>query len=508
MFGMVRRILVLFICIYTFSTPAHAEWHEATSEHFIVATGGSERDAIRLSQRLEAVHWMLTLITGVTPQTNTQRVQIYLVDSLTNVRAAYGPGADARDVAGYYHADATGAVAVVPRGEGDFSTTILFHEYAHHFMLQYLDANFPPWLVEGFAEFVSTASFEREGHISIGKAATHRQYEIAEGEWTPTERMFALPNRADRRAGAASYGQYWLTTHYFLMNDERRVELNRFINALNRGVELQQAYGLFDGGIAALDNELRRYSHQRSFDGRLAQLPANVMASPVMRIMRPGEAAMVPLALQARRNLDENERRALLIQAAALSAQYPDDPAVSLLEARIAFDSRDWPAAEAASARALAIDPANGRAQIWHGWATLQRLAANDAPVQTSAASPARAEIIRGQNRNPDDPLGLIAFYDSFGLTRTMTPEIAYTGILRAVELLPQEDGVRMTAFTAAVNHHDLTRAARLIAPIAYSPHRTATQAHALALLQWVQSGAEGSPPVYVDLPPVELNSD
>ena len=60
-----------------------------------------------------------------------------------------------------------GAIAVVPRNTGTDGVftgqLVLFHEYAHHFMLQYAPAAYPAWYVEGFAEVVSTASFERKG---------------------------------------------------------------------------------------------------------------------------------------------------------------------------------------------------------------------------------------------------------------------------------------------------------------------------------------------------------
>lgn len=56
-------------------------------------------------------------------------------------------------------------------------------------MLQYSPAAYPPWFVEGFAEIASTASFERKDAITYGKPASHRQYELQQGNWIPIERL-------------------------------------------------------------------------------------------------------------------------------------------------------------------------------------------------------------------------------------------------------------------------------------------------------------------------------
>ncbi|MEQ1687419.1 MAG: hypothetical protein ABL874_02475, partial [Sphingopyxis sp.] len=127
-----RNWLITFIATALLPlTPAQAEWREATSEHFVVVSEGSERELTRMSQRLEAVHWLLTFATGVTPAGDVQRVKIYLVANIGQVHRAMGAGSNS-EVAGFYSSNINGAYAVVPRSEGEFSTTILFHEYTHH----------------------------------------------------------------------------------------------------------------------------------------------------------------------------------------------------------------------------------------------------------------------------------------------------------------------------------------------------------------------------------------
>jgi hypothetical protein len=506
---MMIRFVALFIAVLLgfSSSPARAEWREAVSPHFVVVSGGSERQLVRLSQQLEAVHWMMTLLTGVTPSENVQRVRIYLVDDLADVHRAIGARAGS-SVAGFYRPDLTGAIAVVPRSEGAFSTTILFHEYAHHFMLQYLEAAYPGWFVEGFAEFVSTASFEREGSITIGKVANHRQYEIAGLPWVPVPRMFAPRNPQDREAGVASYGQYWVAAHYLLLNADRRTQLNRFMNAVNGGTRIEDAYAVFEGGLDRLDRDMRIYSRRNTFEGRYAALPAGVKAAPVVRILRPAEEAAIPIELQAGRNLDDDEKAELATNVAALVARFPDDPVVALLQTRILFQNEDWAGAEAAAQRTLAIDPANVRAKAWQGWAMLRRMEASGSGMDMRSVSPARSLILQAQRADAADPLPLVAFYESFRIADARPPETALLGIVEAARLVPQEPSIRMLAANAMIASRNLPQARRLLAPLAYAPHRSRAQGQALLILQWVERGAEGMPPEYIEMPDVSIAED
>lgn len=74
----VGRVLAAALALILFmpAAPAHAEWREATSEHFVIVSEGSERDIIRASQRLEAVHWLLSQATNRREALDGQRVRL------------------------------------------------------------------------------------------------------------------------------------------------------------------------------------------------------------------------------------------------------------------------------------------------------------------------------------------------------------------------------------------------------------------------------------------------
>lgn len=500
-----KSILIVITILFGALVPvaAHAEWREARSPHFVVVSDGSERELVRMSQRLEAVHWMLGLVTGVRPDEDVQPVKIYLVNNIAAVHRAMGITNANSGVAGFYRPQLTGAIAVVPRSEGQFSTTILYHEYAHHYLLQYLDIPVPGWLNEGFAEFISTASFEREGHITIGHAARHRTAELENDRWTPISRMFAPRSINDREAGVANYGQYWVVTHYLISTDERRRRLNLFTNALNRGTTVTEANSLF-GGLDVLDREVRAYSRRSTVTARLAPLPPGVMAAPAVRLLRPAEAAIIPLEFRTGQRLDDEEKTALANEIAAVVARFPDDPAPALLQTQILFEQENWAGAIAAADRALTADPESVRARAWKGWAQIHAM--EEAGRLSDADISAARRLIAAANRAaPDDPIPLLAYFNSFALAGQPMPEMAVEGVYRASVLVPQADEVRMLAAMALLTRRDVRRARQLLAPLAFSPHLSGQQTYALQLVGWIDAGATGEVPQYIDIPIAEI---
>jgi hypothetical protein len=137
---------------------------------------------------------------------------------------------------GFYRGSAAGSLAFVSRstptkvqlgswmpsrlGGGEVTygigtDTVLLHEYAHHLMMQAIDTPYPEWLVEGFAEFMSTAQFERDGSVGIGLPANHRYHALINGESLPLETI--LSGRYDKitvEQRESIYGRGWLLTHF------------------------------------------------------------------------------------------------------------------------------------------------------------------------------------------------------------------------------------------------------------------------------------------------------
>jgi tetratricopeptide (TPR) repeat protein len=485
--------LLLALTTLLLPTPAHAEWREATSEHFVVVSEGPPEQLVRFSQRLEALHWLLGQATGVTAPENGARVRITIVDSVSDVHRAMGVRNS--NAAGFYRPSAEGAIAVIPRDQGEFSSIILYHEYTHHFMLQYLRNAYPAWYVEGFAELLSTARFNREGEISFGYVAHHRSFELTDLPWTPTARMMAARTTDDDEAGVASYGQYWLVTHYLTFAPERQGQLMNYIRLLNSGQTHEQALSAFPGGTRQLDIDVRNYQRRNRYAYQTVAIPADVMVQPALRVLRPGEAAIVEEVLQAERPMSAADHIPIATRVRAIAARYPDDPAVHILEGRLWRYAQRHTDAEASIDRALALAPDNVQALTLKGQIMLEGRAAANGSFDSDFVNEARRYIVRANRADPDDQRPLIAFFQSFRIIDQPVSDAALNGLYAASRLVPQDSGLRMEVAIELITRRNLPVARQMLAPLALSPHRSGAQAYALKLVEWIDAGGEGDRP-------------
>ena len=274
-----------------------SKWKEAESDHFKIYSDGDEKSLARLSGRLEAIHYLLSIATNMREpdDANIVKVKVYSVANIADVQHLLGdPNANA---AGYYDPQLAGPISVIPRDAGNSGTfsgeLVLFHEYAHHFMLQYQPAAYPAWYVEGFAELVSTASFERDGAITYGKPARHREGELRYTRRYPAAKM--VDGRyldESRDAENWDYGDAWAVTHYLTFSEKRRGQLKAYLNAINSGQSFADAAKVF-GDVNDLTREVGIYVDSGSYPYKTPPLPPEVMKAPVIRTLTLAEADFI-----------------------------------------------------------------------------------------------------------------------------------------------------------------------------------------------------------------------
>src|SRR3954451_5660386 len=174
---------------------ARAEWREAETAHFQIYSDGSESQLVEYAQRLEGVGELLRKATATAADLPPSKVRVILFPTVAQVRHAYH-GHD-RDIAGFYTVNMQGPLAISTRGQDKNDENlgpdvILFHEYAHHFMLEYFPATYPAWYVEGYAELIGSSKIQPDGKIAYGFPAKHRGHDIA-AEWMPLDELFLTP---------------------------------------------------------------------------------------------------------------------------------------------------------------------------------------------------------------------------------------------------------------------------------------------------------------------------
>ncbi|HEX6374898.1 MAG TPA: hypothetical protein VFZ91_04180 [Allosphingosinicella sp.] len=476
LFGLAALLLALALP----GAPAHAEWREASSRHFLVYSEGSAQSLQDFATKLEKFDKAMRLRLGLgdVDLGPANRVTVYVVDNLDAVRrlGRFGPGSG---VAGFYSGRSTGSIAVVPRSGGGGSginaldpATVLLHEYSHHLMLQNAAIAYPAWFREGFAEFNGTARFEKDGSIGFGAPANHRAWGLIGMNPLPIEILFDPTRRklSQLEWEATIYGRGWLLTHYLMFESKRIGQLTAYITALNGGKNsLEAAQGAF-GDLKALDRELKSYLNQRRIPYRLIP-PELLTIQPVaLRTLRPGEAAIMELRMRSRVGVSREDAARVARDLRRAAAPWPDDPAVQAALAEAELDAGNLDAAEAAAGRAVAADPKNVDGLIYKARVAMARARAAG-PGDAAAWKEVRRLIAQANRAEPNDPEPLILFYQSFAAQGVAPTRNAVEGLLQAYELAPQDTGLRMNVARQLLVDGKAAEARRALTPIAYDPH-------------------------------------
>lgn len=474
----VIRLALLLLGFSLFATPALAEWREASSKHFLVYSEGSAQALQEFASKLEKFDKAMRLRLGFADEDlgPGNRVTVFVVDDMAAVQRlgrARGSG-----IAGFYSGRAGGSIAVVPRASGSGGRNeldpaiILLHEYSHHMMLQSAAAAYPAWFREGFAEFYSTAKFEKDGSIGFGAAANHRAWSLVGMTPLPIELLFDPGRRKLSRDEwvATIYGRGWLLTHYLTFDRARKGQLVAYLNAVNSGKgSLEAAQSAF-GDLKVLDRDLKTYLNRRMIP--YLPMKAELLAiQPVaLRTLRPGENAIMDLWMRSQVGVTAEDAARVARDMRKAAAPWPNDPAVQAALAEAEFDSGDLDAADSAAARAIAADPKNVDGLTYRARIAFKRAKAS-AKGDEAAWKAVRRLIGQANRADPNDPKPLILYYQSFAAQGVAPTKLAVDGLLQAFALAPQDVGLRMNTARQLLVDGKAAEARRALAPIAFDPH-------------------------------------
>lgn len=506
----------------TVTGQAQSKWKEAESDHFKIYSDGDEKSLARLSGRLEAIHYLLKIATNMREpdDANIVKVKVFSVASVADVQRLLGdPSADA---AGYYDPQLAGPISVIPRDAGNSGTfsgeLVLFHEYAHHFMLQYQAAAYPAWYVEGFAELISTASFEREGAITYGKPARHREGELRYTRRYPAAKMVDGRYLDEKRdAENWDYGDAWAVTHYLTFSEKRKGQLKAYLNAINAGQNYAEAAKIF-GDVNDLTREVGIYVDSGSYPYKTPPLPPEVIKAPVIRPISMAEADFIDDRITMERlarisTKDEYEawvkvraetespvkkdfdtyyrekttnRDKWMQKLRMRTAAYATDSIAWTVQAHAECMAKDFAACQISSDKALSLQPDNWEAMLRKGQALLG-LADTAADADKKAAfKDARIWLLKANAANPPAHEPLYFYHQSFGAEGKRAPEVAVAGLAQVVDTIPQIDAPRLTLGSELMARNRFAEARRTLRPLAYSPHESVEQKRALALLKLI----------------------
>jgi Flp pilus assembly protein TadD len=492
---LLRLLLLVFAVL---PSVAQAEWRRAESPHFVMFSEESERGLRNRISQLEDFHALLVQMTRVEESLATNKLHVYVVRShreLETVRRV------PRNIAGYYVASTEGILAVVnAEAEGPRSNEVLFHEYAHHFMMQYLTAPYPAWYVEGFAEYLSTAKLERE-RIDIGLYSPGRIYSASQGPWLPLERIISAgPEGLNAEGAAAYYAQAWLMTHYFFSTPERQAAMLRYLALAGSQPPAQALTTATGKSLEQLTRELRRYISGGSIAYR--------------RMARNGPTATAVTITTMPRSADD-----LLLYAAALRIGLSNDVAPTML-ARIRTAAQRH-AADPLARRTLAYaETLHGdRAAALRLLEALTAEAPNDAELlylrgrlhfenaqqggnREAELRAARQWFGRAHRADPNQFQSLYRFALTHGEGAQATSENTANALLLAQQLAPQVVEIRLNAASLQIARGKIDYAEALLRPVLNDPHQPQLAEAARQMLQEARGRTASSSPTSAEPAP------
>jgi hypothetical protein len=484
--------IMTFAALAALATPAQANWLRADTDNFVIYSESSERSLREFAENLQRFDATLRLRLKVAGGKEPNRLTIYLVPRAADA-GRLASGTSGTSIAGFYSPDLEGSYAVSHREVIEFKGTsasqqTLFHEYTHHFMKRYVGAAFPAWFVEGFAEYYSTTDFTGKGQSQIGRPAYFRAHGLLNMPRIAAEKLLLQRPREMRSSGQMDvyYGRAWLLTHMLYYHPERAGQLTTYINAINRGEDGKKAAVDAFGDLEQLDRDLQRYLG-RPLAFRTSVDPIPVPGTIVVTALSSAEDALVPWRLE-RQSARDKERLAEVRDALKKLSETHGGAANIWYElARAEWDmgdeKRNAAAARTAAEKAVAIDPKHVRANVLLGEMMIHDLGKKDDPSAADWAA-ARKPIILANRTDPDDPVPLAAYYNSFLEQGIAPPKIAITGLERAFALAPENPGVRINYAFALANGGEVDAAMRLAKVVAFDPHDNGQGEQILAQLE------------------------
>jgi len=474
------------------ATPAAATWHEARSKHFIIYSDSSPHELTEFASNVEKFDSAVRLARHMDdpPLGEGGRLTVYVLRDAPAVAAM--AGSPKSNIAGFYVPRASGSIAFVHRDRENVSPqlkfimkllpesqqwtptdpqTVFFHEYFHHLMLGSANAALPKWIVEGFAEYYSTATFEADGSVILGRPAAHRSTSLFGKTKISLEELLGRPTRAYTNDETAEfYARGWLLTHYLSTQEKRSGQLRAYLQALQRGRPSMDAAREAFGDLKVLQSELDHYL--KSDDMAAYRVPAELVkvGTVAIRDLRPGEEEMMPIRMRSDYGVDGKTAGPVAAQARAIGARYPNDLFVQGALAEAELDAGNVPAAIAAADRALAVDPKNLQAIVYKGRALLERARQN---TQSANWAEVRSWFVKANKLDPEYAEPLMLYYRSYQAAKLPAPDSAVEGLLYAVDLAPQDSWLRSDAVRELLARNRFDEAKALFGPIAFNPHAT-----------------------------------
>lgn len=462
----------------SWAAPANAAWFKAETERFVVYGTGFEQSVRDYAVKLQTFDAVLRLYHPSTVNRKSEtKVQVFLVNRREDLRRVV-PRLTA-DTAGVYMATNEGIFALALNNDVLGKDDTLFHEYAHHFMLENFPVAYPVWFVEGFAEYFMTTEIKGD-RITVGGYNPNRAAYIFNVPWLPLDDLLSKPaytlSATDR---SMFYAQAWLLTHYMRSDPERAKKLDKAISDTAQGKDPLTAFKEAVGGAANLTTDLRRYR----------RLPTTVMTG--LKLEHAVKSSALPASADdllldnLRLILSETGRtdQAFLDGVRRKAARYPDDAFARATLARAEFVMGDVAKGEAILDDLLKASPTDPELLLQAG--TSQVLAG----IRNSAERDARFKaakpfLIKAYQGDTGDFRPLYMYEFARSVEPGFPNDNDVNNLTEARFLAPAVKELSLRLGVALIAKNRLPEARRVLSPLMNDPHSRATSVRVRALLE------------------------
>ena len=479
-----RRILPLFAILL--ATPAHAEWWEARTDHFIIYSESSRQNVQEFAQKLERFDQSMRSLQQIKPDarlSDSRKVTIFRAGDIKDIAVLAGAGGSG--IAGFYIPRASGPTAFVPAKEeirqrslytdaGSQAAqtldaeTVLFHEYVHHFMFRHFAAAYPSWYREGIAEAYSTMEFRDGGSFHIGNPPQARAQALFGGLNYSIKRMLLTSQKPGMEDVFGRYTYGWLLTHYLTFDPSRKGQLSTYLKLINSGMAMSAAAEKAFGDLGRLQADVDKYLHKKPLPGAMVK-PANYVEPRVeVRALGPDEAAIMKVRTRSKVGVNKKTAKDVASDARAIGARYPNSHLVQLALAEAELDAENFDAAERAADAAIAARPDSAEALYYKGSILLER-----AKADPKYFAEARRWFLKANIADSDHPGPLIGNYLTYSRAKQPIPESALIGLEKAYMLAPYDADLRLMLAGQLLSEQKGDLARDLLIPLALAPHES-----------------------------------
>ena len=475
------------------AAPASAAWHKASTAHFVIYADETPAKLSAFATKLEKFDKAVRQVRGMAdPKVGDgNRLTVFVVPDMKAVqKLAVTMTNLTPNLAGFYTGRAEGSIAVVPKRASDYDPddqSTFFHEYAHHLMYFDLSEPVPLWYSEGFAEFMSTATFGKDGSVMLGRAALGRAGAVDDKRTFPLEKMLAANyDRLSEPEWESLYARSWLLTHYLTFEPTRKGQIQRYLKDIATGKNsLAAAHGAF-GDFAILDRNLHGYLG-RSKMAALKVAAGVLQVGPVaVEPLPAGASEIMPLRMRLKAGVLKADKPALADAIRAVAARHPADTLVQVTLAEAEFDAARYAAAEAAADRALGANPQSVDAMIYKGRAILEQAAIDE---KGKSFADARSWFSKANKIDSEDPEPLMLFHEGYVRDSGRPTPNAIAALHYASDLAPQDTGLRMQSAYQYLRDGKLAEARKALVPVAFDPHGRGAAKSAEAAIARIDAG-------------------